>query len=198
MSDKGLRLFVAVDIPTAARRVISSAVEGMRGELAGARWVKPENLHLTLKFIGDYMEKDLERLVEEIKASGERCEAFRASLGGCGAFPSQGRARVIWLGMSEGIEGAGAVARKLDARLERVGVKREERPFRGHITLARLRQPGDCKPFLDGLGSRIRGLRDIDFEVDEIVLYRSILGQQGPRYMVLEKVALGGNASEKG
>lgn len=198
MSDRKLRLFIASDIPPEAKCLISSTVEMLRGRLLEARWVKPENLHLTLKFIGDYTEEGLQRLSNEMRESGERCEPFNAALGGCGAFPSRGRGRVIWLGMHAGTEEAGAVARKLDARLEKTGVKREGRPFKGHITLARLKQAGDCTAILNDLETCLQGLREIAFEVDEMVLYRSILGPRGPAYIALERIMLGGRPLEKG
>jgi 2'-5' RNA ligase len=198
MSDNRLRLFVAMDIPHAAKDLINSAINELRGDVEGARWVKPQNLHLTLKFIGEYTEEGLSRLSNEIRATGERCTAFKAALGGCGAFPSRGRARVIWVGMDTGIEEAGAVARKLDARLEKVGVKREERPFRGHITLARSKRPQECTSVLADLERLLGGLREISFEVDEMVLYRSILGPPGPTYTALERVPLGGKPREQG
>ena len=74
MSDRRLRLFVAADIPVEAKDLISSNVEEVRDRVAGARWVRPENLHLTLKFIGDYGEEGLPRLTSEIRTSGERCD----------------------------------------------------------------------------------------------------------------------------
>lgn len=192
VSVKRLRLFVAADLPGEVRERIASAAEAAR-TLEGARWVKAENLHLTLKFIGDYEEDKLERLREEVAAAAALCTGFTAALGGCGAFPSHSRARVLWLGMARGEEEAAATARKLDSRLERLGVKREERPFRGHLTLARLRIPSDCSSWLEGLEERLKDLRDMDFEVGEIVLYRSILGPQGPTYVPVERAPLKGS-----
>ncbi len=190
MSGEDLRLFVAADIPPETKEVIASAVQGQRGVLPGARWVNPHNLHLTLKFIGEYPQEGLQRLSNEIKATAELCATFTAALGGCGAFPAPGRARVIWVGMSAGEEEAAAVARKLDARLERAGVKRENRPFRGHITLARLKRPEGCAGMLHDLEELLGGLRDIIFKVNEVVLYRSILRPQGPEYVALERLPL--------
>ena len=198
MSASKLRLFVAVDVPGEVRERISSALEGTREEVTGARWVKPQNLHLTLKFIGDYGEEGIARLSNQIHAAAARAPAFTAALGGCGAFPAPRRARVIWIGMARGSEEAAEVARKLDARLEKAGVKREERPFRGHLTLARLRQPVDCAPYLEVLGSRLEGLQEMAFAVEEVVLYRSILGPQGPTYVALERMRLEGACGEKG
>ncbi|MEW6554941.1 MAG: RNA 2',3'-cyclic phosphodiesterase [Actinomycetota bacterium] len=196
MSGKALRLFVAAGIPSEARDILGLAMDGSRAKIADARWVSAENLHLTLKFIGAYGEEALEGLSNELLETAARCKPFKAALGGCGAFPSPRKARVIWVGMCEGAESAGAVARKLDARLERVGIERESRPFRGHITLARMKHPRDCAAALEDLGKQLGGLQDRAFTVDEVVLYHSILGPQGPTYIALQRVALGGNSHE--
>jgi 2'-5' RNA ligase len=196
MSAERLRLFVAMDISGDARELLSETIESFRHRIEGARWVKAQNLHMTLKFIGDYGEEGMERLSNEIRATAERCRAFRAALGGCGAFPSPGKARVLWVGMHEGGEEAGAVARKLDSRLEKVGIKRENRPFRGHLTLARMKRPGDCAAYLEDMGDRLEGLRDMVFDVGEIVLYRSVLSPQGPTYTALERAGLKGTGIE--
>ena len=189
-SAEKLRLFVAMDIPPEARELLSETIEAFRGEIEGARWVKAENLHLTLKFIGEYEKEGLERLSHEIRVTAERCHGFEAALGGCGAFPSQRKARVLWVGMHAGAEDAGAVARKLDSRLEKVGIKRENRPFRGHLTLARMKRPLDCSSYLESMREKLEGLQDIIFEVGEIVIYRSVLSPQGPTYKALERVGL--------
>lgn len=192
MSASALRLFVAADLPEAVRGSVAAAMRGLRDREAAARWVRPENLHLTLKFIGAYPPQGLEGLGRELAICGDRCAPFEAALGECGAFPTPRRARVLWVGLWRGREGATAVARKLDARLERLGVQRETRPYKGHITLARMREPGDCQQTLQALSSLLAGLRHMPFRVDEIVLYRSILGAEGPRYIALERVPLGG------
>lgn len=190
------RLFVALDIPDEVRDLIRDSTAEIRDNLSLARWVSPENLHLTLKFIGEFDARDIRRLEREMLSVARKADPFVASLGGCGAFPGAGKARVLWVGMDKGEVEAAALARKLDAGLGRVGVKREERPFRGHLTLARMRRPVDCTALLERLEDRMRGLKDLDFRVCEFTLYRSILGPQGPRYQPLLKAVLGAGVDE--
>lgn len=191
MTGDRLRLFVALDITEEARRAIAASMEKHACELVGARWVRPENLHITLKFIGDYGEEMLPRLSNEIRETAGLCKAFRAALGGCGGFPSRRKSRVLWVGMEEGQAEAAAIAAKLNSRLEKVGIERESRPFKGHLTLARLRKPTDCSHVIDEMEKELQPLTEMPFEVREMTLYRSILGPGGPRYLPLEKVALG-------
>ena len=193
-----LRLFVAADVPDEIREIIQRAVEPLKARVPGGRWVRPENLHLTLKFIGEYGEEGLERLSDAIEAAASRSAPFKVCLGSCGAFPAPGKARVLWVGMTRGGEEAARLAGKLDARLERVGVKREGRGFRGHLTVARLKSPHDCMVFLEDLAANMEGASRFPFEIDRLTLYRSILGPSGPAYTALREFALGGEARGEG
>lgn len=187
-----LRLFVALDLPEGVRERIAAAVKKKAGLLPQARWVKEENLHLTLKFIGEYPEEKVERLEGILEKKALEHRPFTASLRGCGGFPSPGRARVIWVGMGKGEEEAASLASGLDSGLTRVGVKREARPFRGHLTLARLKNPMDCCSWLASLEEELSGLEEMDFQVREITLYRSVLSPQGPTYFPVRRFELGG------
>jgi 2'-5' RNA ligase len=192
MSGDKKRLFVAVDVPTEIKEIYGSVLEKTRDKLVGARWVDPCNLHLTMKFVGPYEEERLAELIAEVRRVAERTPGFDMALGSLGAFPSRSKARVIWVGMTEGKEEARKLAQKLDARLEKVGVGRENRPFRGHLTLARLKRPSDCTRHLGELERELGGLQDLDFGVDEIVVYESRLSPKGPTYIPLEHLPLGG------
>jgi RNA 2',3'-cyclic 3'-phosphodiesterase len=192
MSASKLRLFTAVDIPEEIREVISGAVQNLQEEVEGVRWVKSQNLHLTLKFIGNFETEKLERLIQEIQTVAERSARFTAALGGCGAFPSTKKARIVWIGMTNGGDEAGIIARKIDKRLERLGVEREDRSFSSHLTLARLKQPRDCSGQLENLDRKLKGLPEMAFVVSEVTLYQSHLGPQGPTYNQLRRLNLGG------
>jgi 2'-5' RNA ligase len=192
MPDKKIRLFIAIDIPQEIRAVLAGTIEGTRPAMPDVKWVKAENLHLTLKFVGYFDPDKLEGLLDITRKIARRFPAFRVRLGSSGAFTSPRRARVIWVGMLQGTEESARLAEKLDARLEKVGVKREGRPFAGHLTLARLRQPRDCSAELAYIANRLEGLEDMEFEVSEIVVYRSILRPDGPVYEALERIPLKG------
>ncbi len=124
------RLFVAIDLPEEVRERIAAVMSEHAASQPQARWVRKENLHLTLKFIGEYPVKMMDRLIEKLEKVTRRLSPFTASLGGCGGFPSAGRSRVVWVGMEKGEEEAGSLAAGLDAALSEVGVEREGRPFR--------------------------------------------------------------------
>lgn len=194
MPAERMRLFVAVDIPDEVRERIAAAVERSRGACPEARWVKAENLHLTLKFIGSFDVDDIDRLHDELRRVAESTQPFAVALGGCGGFPTSGKARVIWVGMTKGEEEASVIAGRLDSVLEKLGVKTEERPFRGHLALARLRTPRDCRALISYLEEELRGLEGMSFRVGEMILYRSVLSPSGPVYHPLQRLSLEGRS----
>ncbi len=158
----------------------------------GVKWVKPFQLHFTLKFLG-YLGEDavpeIGRLLEKAAAASP---PLSLRLEDCGAFPSPARARVLWLGCSGDIEAMKALAKDLDGKMTRVGVEREKRPYQAHLTLARCRNPRDVSGTIDGWRSWLAGREDLDFSIGTLVLYRSILDASGPTYHKLEEYALRG------
>ncbi|HEU5003486.1 MAG TPA: RNA 2',3'-cyclic phosphodiesterase [Actinomycetota bacterium] len=182
------RLFVAAEIPAAPRHALAGAVAGLRGSVPGARWVAEEAWHVTLCFLGatDPERVDAVAGVAREAAAAGRPVALR--LAGLGAFPNERRARVVWVGL-EGAEPLGAVAAALADGSARLGFPREDRPWRPHLTIARLRVPGpvDLGP---GLGIGV-GLRTEEFGVTEIVLFRSHLNRSGAVYEGLGRFPLG-------
>ncbi len=185
MSDP-VRAFLAVDLSDAARALVGRITERLAHVLPeGARIVAPENLHLTLKFLGEIPETDLPRLLRAALPRTVKIEPFEIEIGGLGTFPSARAARVVWVGVSEGAPQLARLARQLESAASRVGVARDHRPYRGHLTLARLRSPGRVQ--LDELGSTGNAV----VPVREVVLYRSDLSPSGARYSPLARLPLG-------
>ncbi len=133
-----MRIFVAVFPPPEVRGALSGAARELPvvGEI---RWVRPENVHLTLKFLGDVSEDDLDRVAEALELVRLRHAPFEAGLSSFGAFPSTRRARIVWAGIGEGSERLRALARDVEASLEPLGFEREDRAFVPHLTLGRAR-----------------------------------------------------------
>jgi 2'-5' RNA ligase len=139
-----VRLFVALEIPSAVRDNLAALINDLRTAEAGtkhkARWVRPENLHVTLKFIGNV---DAGKLDAIYAALGQICSTGKVELRfrGLGFFPSEKRPRVLWAGIA-GSPNLAPLAAGLDARLEKLGIPRETREFAPHLTLARFDPPG--------------------------------------------------------
>ncbi len=185
-----IRSFVSIDIDDPA--LVSKVVDVQR-ELSGLgatiKFVEPENIHLTLKFLGEIPRF----LVEEVKRALDRVsfEPFTMRIEGIGAFPSVSRPRVIWLGVTEGAERVAAIHEAVERELARLGFRRDREAFVPHVTIGRVRGGS-----YDRLRARLADLRGVvigDFRVEVIRLKRSTLTSKGPIYTTLyERHAEGG------
>ncbi len=185
MSDP-LRAFLAVPIPAEAGRVAGATIEQLRRETpSGVRWADEAQLHLTLKFLGDLERSELERLAHSAGAALRREARFAVELGALGAFPSARQARVVWMGVEQGRAELARLARKLDRAAARLGVPRERRPYRAHLTLGRVREP---RPIAV---ERIAAPERVSFPVEEVVLYESRLASGGATHLPLARLPLG-------
>lgn len=166
------RLFVALRPPRPVREALIAAMHG----ISGARWQDDDQLHLTLRFIG---EVDRHRAEDIAAALGAlHAPAVTARIAGVGLFERQGRPHMVWAGV-EPPEPLAALHRKVDQRLVRVGVAAETRAFVPHITLARLnRGSGPVASFL----AQSSDLASAPFTFDHVTLYESEMGHGGSRY----------------
>ncbi len=177
-----LRLFVALEIPHEVRRAIASIGSG----LPEARWVAPESLHITLRFIGEVEEYVAEDIDAEL--IGVRARPFTVALSGLGCFESRDRVRAVWARVAAGDE-LSQLQRSVELALRRAGVASDTHKFVPHVTLTRLRQvPVDeVVPYLQLHGD----FRSVPFEVDHFTLFRSHLGHGGSHYEPLAHYDLG-------
>jgi 2'-5' RNA ligase len=129
-----MRIFVALDIDEAIRERISRFMEGLRGFAPDARWVRPESLHVTHKFVGEKSPEAVEKIKEAL--SSVHAEATDISFRGYGFFPGPKAARVFWIGIASGPQLA-SLARAVDETLFALGIPKEEHAFSPHLTLAR-------------------------------------------------------------
>ena len=174
-----VRAFVAVFPPPEVRETLVRAARKLPvgGEV---RWVRPANVHLTLKFLGDVAEADLSRVGAVLEAIRGRHEPFEVAFSGFGAFPSGRRARILWAGIGEGSERLRALARDVELSLEPLGFEREARPYTPHLTLGRAR--GRPASLVDTAEASEPGPH---FWVRRMELMKSVLGGAGAEYSTL-------------
>ena len=129
-----MRLFIALDIDEAIRERLARFMDGVRGFAPDARWVQPESLHLTLKFVGEQPEPAVEQIKQALGTI--RASAAEIQFRGYGFFPTPKSARVFWVGMESGPQLA-ALAKAIDDQTASLGIPKEERAFSPHLTLAR-------------------------------------------------------------
>lgn len=183
-----MRLFVAVFPPPEVREEASSTARHMLSD-DRIRWSRSENVHLTLKFLGDVDEESLNdlRAILEDACAGDA--PFEARLAGLGAFPSARRARIIWAGIGAGLEQLRSLAAGVDVALSSLGFERETRPYEPHLTLGRVRG----RPVSLDLPAEVGD--DLLFEVRRSELTESTLTYGGPTYRTIEDFVLVGEKS---
>lgn len=195
MEDQTIRSFIAIELTGEVR----SGLHKIQAELklpgyTFVKWVVPEGIHLTLKFLGNISEQkvtEITRVIEE--ASREAC-SFRLTIGGLGVFPNLRRPRVLWVGVGGEVEKLVELQQRIDHGLEPLGFVPEARPFAPHLTLARLRE-GTAADKLREFGDMIAQKSetgDYEMTVTSVSLMRSQLFPTGAVYSCLTNVELKG------
>jgi len=187
-----MRLFIATDLDDQAREAIAALQWRLKrrvGDGGSLKWIRPEQMHVTLAFIGEADEALSAKLIVAIQARPAQT-VFDLEFGGVGMFPPRGAPRVLWLGVSHGADAIAALQRDVASRVERLGVVLERRPFHPHLTLARWREsrPGDRRA-IDEVSDTGNVARVC---IDHATLYRSQATPGGQVYTPMSRVTLSG------
>jgi 2'-5' RNA ligase len=180
--DARVRAFVALELDPPLRQALGELQQRLRSTLGGIRLVRPEGIHLTLRFLGPTSPEQIRALGPPLAAAARACPPLEAHVGGAFTFPDHGGPRVLWLGVQ-----LPPAASLLQGACERAaaeaGFEREERPFRAHLTLGRWRErtPRPALPETDLGPTRL----------DSLVLFRSEMAKGGAVYTPLARFALG-------
>jgi len=185
-----MRVFLAVELSSTVRDRIAVLHDEWKARIWSARWVRPENLHLTLRFLGEVEPSVVAALVETLPESVRDCRPFSLSLRGGGCFPNAKRPRVVWVGVDPVPDELGRLRRAVDKAVRRHGFGPEGRGFDPHLTIARFetsKTPEKSVPLLMmALEERDFG----EFPVSEIVLLESRLSPRGASYHAVERISL--------
>jgi RNA 2',3'-cyclic 3'-phosphodiesterase len=177
---------VALKPPEDVLDAVAAAVSPARLVRTGLRWEQRERYHLTLQFLGPV--RELAPVVGALAGAASDREAFAFQLGGAGAFPKPGRARVVWIGAARGDDDLVALAGAVAAALRPLGYEPDRQAFHPHLTVARLKVPDNVADVLAAIGPDAVGEA---FPAGELLLYQSELSSKGPTYTVLERFPLG-------
>lgn len=191
MAVRSLRTFIAVEMSPEVRSHARQLIARLQDCGAKATWVKPEAMHLTLKFLGEVDLLDTPAVCDAVAAAVADLPPFEIEVQGAGAFPTAARPRTVWLGVRRGQEELIALHDAVELALSRLGYRQENRRFRPHLTLGRAR--GDRG--LEELGEVVR--QHADFvggvaSVDEVVVFSSELESGGPIHEPLAVAPLNG------
>lgn len=183
------RVFVAIELDLASAGSIARLVQGLQAKLSGVRWSRPEQLHLSLKFIGEVDNRELPQFCNALRDACAGIEPFSLELSGLGAFPKNKPPRVVWVAADDPQGVLGRLAERLDERMAALGVPRENRAFTPHLTLGRVARGADL-PRLQQAMEEAAAQFSIRCEVDELVLLSSVKEQGKVVYEALDRVGL--------
>ncbi len=187
-----MRLFAAIELPEDVRLLLEASAEQLRlrlGPSVEARWVEPEKLHLTVRFIGQVEDDRAPALIARVRTP-IAVSRFELRLGGCGVFPASGPPRVIWIGVVEGARPLAQLHEELNARLAPFGYEPERRPFSAHLTLARVKTAKSR----GSVRAAVRAFTTpgVRCDVAQVTLFRSHLSSRGSRYEIVAAIPLAG------
>lgn len=185
-----VRTFVAVELSPDVRGRAMRLIEKLKGAQAKIRWVESYNLHLTLKFLGDVEAVEIPEVINRLQQAVGDLDSFDLGFHGAGAFPDASNPRTIWLGASAGIEPMVELHRRAEAALAEIGFRTENRRYRPHVTIGRVRDTRYAKRDLEALLNKFADFEGGISHVDELVVFSSQLEEDGPVYEPLGRAEL--------
>jgi 2'-5' RNA ligase len=188
--DQSWRLFIAIELPTSTRQGVQDHINQLRQAFPETRasWICEENVHLTIKFLGDTPVTKVEALSQAVQRAAHQVLPFELIVCECGAFPPRGQPRVLWIGIKDPTNNLTKLYRTLEDECANAGFTREGRPFHPHFTIARLRQPPGARRLAE-LHKEI-GFDPVAVKISDVCLVRSELKSEGSRYTAISRHGL--------
>ena len=178
----GIRSFLAFELPAEIREHIRVISKELRKMALPVRWVKIDNIHLTILFLGSVDEDTIGDIEEKVSVVVKGISAFKTKLSSVGAFPHWRRPRVIWIGLNGDIERLSHLRDDLQKELTALGFISEKRPFRPHLTLGRFKGPINRDEDIEWICNKYRDINSDLHQLNELILYKSDLKPDGPVY----------------
>ena len=186
------RVFCAVELPDVVRARLEDHVRRLRKEFpdAAASWSRVENIHLTLKFFGNVEVKRIARISEAAQRVARQFSTFQIGVGETGVFPRPSRPQVLWIGVNDPSGQLSALQEKFENECAAEGFEKENRAYRPHLTIARLRKPEGARQLANA--HLQMKFEPVDVELKELVVFRSELSPKGSKYSVIFNRGVGG------
>jgi 2'-5' RNA ligase len=188
-----IRSFLAFELPPEIKRILINANDGMKRELSHARWVKVENIHLTLVFLGNFPSNKVDSVDEAFEEICNRYAPFTVQVRGIGTFGGRRNPRVLWAGIEGDIDRMGTFRDELQEVLMPFGIKKEARKFKPHLTLARFRDTGRLEPGLPRILADFKDMSSPICTLERLLFFKSDLKPGGAVYTKLKSWGLGGD-----
>ncbi|MBD3223628.1 MAG: RNA 2',3'-cyclic phosphodiesterase [Caldithrix sp.] len=188
MDEATIRCFLAINLPEKLKQSIAEYQQELKRLAPKVKWVKPQSIHITVKFLGNQPESVVDKVIANLHSLGDHARRFQLNIAGFGAFPSRNKPRVLWIGGSgQPHEHLYDMYRWIEEHLQPLGFEKEKKRFSPHLTLGRVKFPQN----LDDLWAFVQEnpFPPYSFEVQRVELMRSQLKPDGARYSVLHRFA---------
>ncbi len=185
-----IRAFVGIPIAPSVRGSIEKLMKSLRNQVDGVKWIDTQNLHVTLKFLGDVPMNELHRIIAAVEQGAASAEAFDLEFCGCGVFPDRTNPKTIWIGTTIGSEELTTAATAIENELFKLGYPKENRRFSPHLTIGRAKRDVSVSETLSTFLDEKKEFPFGSFGVDEVVVYSSELTRNGPIYDELATIPL--------
>jgi len=186
-----MRLFIATPISRQVETELANIIHQLKSAAGNVKWVKPENIHLTIKFLGETDESVVEHLSEMIDKTSRETKILEFRISKLGGFPNLIRPRALWAGLDGDHAELERLAIKIDERVHKLGYERETRKFRPHLTLGRVKKPQALPQLAHFIESY--KIEAMPFQIDRLTLFKSTLTPRGPIYERLHEALFKSN-----
>jgi 2'-5' RNA ligase len=184
------RLFIAIELPATLKAHLESYQKELNEAGADVKWTDPQNIHLTLKFLGKTPTDKIPEIITLLDRLSHQYKHFRTHLNQLGFFPPQKTPRVIWAGLDEQKQPLKEIAAFLEEALSSLGFEKETRVFQAHITLGRIRSSRNTLALIEKINHLNEGFQATDLLIDTATLFESQLSPHGPTYSVIHQTKL--------
>ena len=185
-----IRSFLAFPISGELKEKFEQILCDLQHTPADVKWVKPENIHLTLKFLGDLKKNDIEKVVSVVKEQCRRFQSITTYLNEIGAFPDLHHPKIVWGGIDDPDNEIQKIVEILENELVKLGIAKDDHPFKAHITLGRVKSSKNLRNLIETI-QQITIENKITQTFERIILYKSTLTSEGPIYEILEEFKWG-------
>lgn len=191
-SEKNIRAFLAIEPPEDILQALSRIQEKLNREISGrVSWTKPPGQHLTLKFFGDITSEEIKNICFAVKNRIVSWSSLNLKIEKLGVFPDARRPQVLWCCVTDDVENLSVLQKQLDSDFANIGFPAEDRPFRAHLTLGRIKESRGLSGISEAM-TKHNAFAAGEFGCKELILFQSRLSPQGAVYTKLAEFALGG------
>jgi len=185
-----MRTFIAIEVPDEIKAALTEVQRRLKGSgVVDASWLRPEGIHLTLKFLGEVLESKIPDIINGLRSAAEGTGSFRLEVSGIGTFPNPKNARVVWVGLSGEVEKLTRLQAAVEEAVSAIGFERDSRAFTPHLTLGRIKYIRSRDKWLKAL-DEVKDIRLSGFDVTAVSLIKSELKPSGAEYTEISRTEL--------